>query len=529
MKIVYIITLSLIFFLSCKKNDSTNNTTTIPPIIPESKVPKLATNQISNLTHFSAIASGKIIDTVGSKLTEQGIVIGTSSIPTITNNVNKISLQVNANNEISISLTNITPNAVYYIRAYGINSYGVGYGNEITFTSLKEKIYIGNVTLSTQQEVIDFGANNYTTINGSLTIRGLVNNLNPLDSLAIINSGFTVQSTNSLLNFAGLENLEEISGSLGFIVQNNQALTSFKGLDKLRENYGAFQVLNNPELLNFSGLNNYTYCNGTQFYISDCVRLKNLSGLEKLIFISGDLVLKNNQSLTDIKTLTNLSTIGKRIYILNNASLQTLDGLEKIQKLEDGIDVENNISLKNINGIGNLSSIPSLNQVGEISIVGNILLTDLSAFNKITLVDYLNISDNNSLLSLNGFSNIQSINGGLNISNNSSLIDLSGLEKITKIRSLSVSLNNSLVNLKGLNNLTTITSGIAISRNQKLQNLDGLQKLTSVTASIQIFSNVTLTNFCALKSLFLSGYNSSFLAQNNGTNPTQTQVINNCP
>jgi hypothetical protein len=87
-----------------------------------------------------------------------------------------------------MSYQSLPSNTTLYFRSYAINSKGVGFGNEIVFTTLTEKIYNGDITLATQQEVIDFGQNNYTTINGSLCINGEINDLTPLKSLVIINN-----------------------------------------------------------------------------------------------------------------------------------------------------------------------------------------------------------------------------------------------------------------------------------------------------------------------------------------------------
>jgi hypothetical protein len=89
-----------------------------------------------------------------------------------------------------------------------------------------------------------------------------------------------------------------------------------------------------------------------------------------------------------------------------------------------------------------------------------------------------------------------------------------------------------LVDLAGLDSLTSITGNaysVLIASNDKLQNLDGLKELKTADGSVQIANNPSLINFCGLKPLFTTGYNKLFYVENNGNNPTQNQVVDNCP
>ncbi|PKP19525.1 MAG: hypothetical protein CVU04_05775 [Bacteroidetes bacterium HGW-Bacteroidetes-20] len=83
----------------------------------------------------SAIGSG-IIDSGGdSSVIEKGLCWNTTGAPTV-NDSKKI--DGNGGNYIWTIMGGLTTNTVYYVRAYAINSYGVGYGAEILFNSGKE-------------------------------------------------------------------------------------------------------------------------------------------------------------------------------------------------------------------------------------------------------------------------------------------------------------------------------------------------------------------------------------------------------
>lgn len=522
-KIILFLNILLTLF-SCSEDEFTQPE--IPkPVEVKIQVPKTITNEVTDISIYSIKISGKLIEAGDTPVTELGFVVGTTSMPTLESKLSKAISQADNNGDFYMTYQSIPSNTTLYFRSYAINSKGVGYGNEIVFTTINEKIYDGDITLSTQQEVINFGKNNYNTINGSLYIRGQVNDLTPLNSLVIVNNAFEVTNSN-LINFNGLNNLK-VTGNIfpnGFKISDNKFLENFSGLNNLELTRGNFYVLNNSSLMNLSGLTNYKYASAGELRIASCNNLTSLAGLENLVFIGDTLFLQYNEVLSNISALSNLSSISRRIYIQGNNSLQNLNGLEKMTKLE-GIIIESNNSLSNLNGLNNLIS---CNEV--IQIDNNKILNDLSALNKITNVQFLKILRNNSLLNLQGLNNLTQIVNWLEISNNSSLINLNGLNNLTKVGYLYVSSNNSLVNLTGLNSLNTITDvyAITIIDNPKLTSLNGLENLKNSTGFIQVTSNDSLNNYCGLKNLFSSSSSFSLNIANNLANPTRQNIVSNC-
>src|SRR4030095_7496140 len=426
-----------------------------PPTPPVSKTPVVVTNPITSITLFSATLSGKLIDTAGSKVTELGLVADTLPNPTITRNVNKFIQQANNNGEFSTIVTQIPANNKWYVRAYAINSYGTGYGKEETFNSPAEKVFFGNATLTNQQEVNSFGANNYTTIRGSIFISGPVTDLSPLRSIVIIGNGFEVANS-QITSFAGLENLEIIGDDFihSFLVERNPSLINFSGLNKLKIINGDFLVYNNDALVNFLGLDNLFVVQNFQFDIYDCDHLTSLQGLEKLLYIGGELNLKNNPLLSDLRALRNLRLLLYRLRIIDHSSLQKIDAFENIKKL-GGIELINNASLSDISGFRNIDTASEV-----ILIDNNDMLTNLSAFNNITTTEYITIKNNAALTDLEGFKNVQSLKYQLLIENNNSLTNLQGLRRLKFLERLEIFSNGSLQNLNGLDSLTSITGNV---------------------------------------------------------------------
>lgn len=519
-----LITLS---FIGCKKSDDIVPPPPPPPPPPAPKLPVIITNPISDLTAFSVILSGKVADTSASNVTEQGFVVDTVPGPTITKNLNKIKAQRNSNGDFSAYVINIPANANWYIRAYGTNAQGTGYGEEVTFRSFPEKVFFGIVTLESQQQVNAFGANNYTRVRGSIYIKGNdITDLSPLSSLVVIENGFEVKNTR-LVNFHGLEKLEAIGNTFAhdFRVENNQLLKNYSGLKSLKFVNGTFYVLNNDALENLVGLESFTTSAYGEFRIDGCDKITSINGLEKMQMIFSSIMLKDNPLLTDLRAWGNLTMVSESIRIINNASLQRLDGFEKIKKLES-FEIIGNQALNDISGIRNIDTITR-----SIHINDNDALSDLSAFNNITTTQAISISNNAILPDLGGFRDLQALQESIYIGNNASLTSMHGLKRLKSLSRIEIYSNPSLLNLNGLDSLTTLTGSYSLSiyANPQLKSLDGLQKLTTAYGSVQIFQNPALTNFCGLKPLFTSGYNQHFWTELNGVNPTQSQVVSTCP
>ena len=104
------------------------------------------TNPITKIMTNSAVAGGCVKDDGGASVTERGVVYSTSKEPTTSNYKVKSGSGVG---EFTCNLTNLQDNAIYYVRAYAINSKGTVYGEERYFTTKEitlPSVYTSNVT-----------------------------------------------------------------------------------------------------------------------------------------------------------------------------------------------------------------------------------------------------------------------------------------------------------------------------------------------------------------------------------------------
>jgi hypothetical protein len=94
--------------------------------------PTLTTVSVSSITSATAICGGVITNTGGASITEKGVCWKTSPGPTISDS--KTNDGTGSDSYVS-SLSGLSSNTTYYVRAYATNSTGTGYGNEVSFST----------------------------------------------------------------------------------------------------------------------------------------------------------------------------------------------------------------------------------------------------------------------------------------------------------------------------------------------------------------------------------------------------------
>jgi uncharacterized protein (TIGR02145 family) len=99
----------------------------------QSGVVGLATIATSSITAYTATSGGSISSDGGATVTVRGICWDTSSAPTTANSNTTNGFGTGT---FTSSMTGLTPNTTYYVRAYATNSVGTTYGNEMSFTTL---------------------------------------------------------------------------------------------------------------------------------------------------------------------------------------------------------------------------------------------------------------------------------------------------------------------------------------------------------------------------------------------------------
>lgn len=154
----------VILFTACGKKDVIVPTPT--PLAPTPiTIATITTMAANNVNDVLASSGGNITNNGGAAITESGICYATTANPSITNTI--VSNSGGGNSFVSI-LTGLNPSTFYYVRAYAKNSIGIGYGNEVTFTTLAPAATLATVT--TNDVVIN--SNTSATFSGSVVNNG---------------------------------------------------------------------------------------------------------------------------------------------------------------------------------------------------------------------------------------------------------------------------------------------------------------------------------------------------------------------
>lgn len=153
----------------------------------------VSTAGVSSVSTASAVSGGNISSNGGGAVTASGVVWSTSENPTINNS--KTTDNVASGSFVS-SLSNLSPETTYFVRAYATNSAGTAYGNQISFTTLAS-IVAPTLTNTSQSQVTNKSfvvSGNVADWGGAtVTERGIVwsktNNNPSLDNATKVSSG----------------------------------------------------------------------------------------------------------------------------------------------------------------------------------------------------------------------------------------------------------------------------------------------------------------------------------------------------
>ncbi len=108
---------AVVFFSSCKDSNDP---------------PSLTTANVTGITRTSAVSGGTVTSDGGATVSSRGICWGTSVNPTVSDS--KVT-QGTGTGTFTANLTGLTPNTLYYVRAFATNSEGTSYGNQVQFTT----------------------------------------------------------------------------------------------------------------------------------------------------------------------------------------------------------------------------------------------------------------------------------------------------------------------------------------------------------------------------------------------------------
>ncbi len=323
----------------------------------------------------------------------------------------------------------------------------------------------------------------------------------------------------NLTAIEGFSSMVRIESGLSFT--NNTSLNSVPAFENV-VTLGSFQVGGNENLTMIDGPPLVTIIDNIT--ISDNRSLTTLEGFESLTSVMHTVNISENPELTSIQAFASLDSIGESLSVDSNTKLIDLNAFSSLRRL-GSISLARNDNLINIDG---LSSLERLHGAGwyfiyDIFIAGNNSLTNLDGFSALTNteINAIRVSDNKSLVNVNSLTTITKVLGALEITGNEALLSFNGLRNVESVPPggpfqpyVSISNNASLLNLDGLASLKVISGNGAtldVSDNKSLQNIDGLSSLTTVSGGgrgvgVFIINNDAIKNIDGLASFINFGY-----------------------
>ena len=120
------------------------------------QLPTVITSEVINIAATTATCSGEVTSDGGATVTERGICLSTTTVsPTINDT------HINAGSgtgSFSANISNLSPQTIYFMRAYATNSMGTAYGDHVSFIIPSGQPCPGTATLT------DRDGNTYNTI-----------------------------------------------------------------------------------------------------------------------------------------------------------------------------------------------------------------------------------------------------------------------------------------------------------------------------------------------------------------------------
>jgi hypothetical protein len=262
----------------------------------------------------------------------------------------------------------------------------------------------GNVLLTTQSEVDDFGSMGYTHILGYLRINDFestekICDLSPLSDLKSVGSFCFISSVTCARDLDGLQNLKTVGliGPLGAFSVVGENLKDISALDNLKKITGSLNIISNPKLKNINAFSKikslgpgHTLAaieSNWVLSVTNNAKLRNMNGLSNLKKVAGRVLIRFNDQLRNLDDLSKLKEIGyysgdifpnKNLEIYDNPNLRNVNGLSRLKFIGGSLLIYDNTSLKNLNGLSRLSTIGE-----DLQVTNNIALNKFCGLYKV--------------------------------------------------------------------------------------------------------------------------------------------------
>ncbi len=261
--------------------------------------PTLTTSVLTSITLTTALSGGEVTSDGGSSVTARGVCWSTGATPTVDDNK---TADGSGKGIFTSSLTGLSANTTYNVRAYATNAAGTGYGNAISFTTLQAPALTTTaMTGITQFEAIS-GGNVTSEGSSAVTARGVCWGTGATPTIA------DSKTTNGSGTGIFISNLSGLSTNTAYNVRayaTNDAGTSYG-------NAISFTTLDVPTILLKSGgefIQNWTNSSATEQYATGVAGKTTVATFSSDV-ATGGIALYQGTTLVNSWTSTKGFTLG---------------------------------------------------------------------------------------------------------------------------------------------------------------------------------------------------------------------------
>ncbi len=114
--------------------------------------PTVTTTAISSIMATSGSSGGNVTSDGGAEVTARGVCWSISADPTTADDKTS---DGTGTGSFTSSITGLSPNTTYHVRAYATNSEGTAYGDDVSFTTFENPVISGKVSMSDGSDLED--------------------------------------------------------------------------------------------------------------------------------------------------------------------------------------------------------------------------------------------------------------------------------------------------------------------------------------------------------------------------------------
>lgn len=237
--------------------------------------------------------------------------------------------------------------------------------------------------------------------------------------------------------------------------------------------------------------------------------LSNLQGFGSLVSIGGDLSITNNDQLINLNGLNSLNTISAFMVIADNALLSDLTGLSAVEEVWEAIVIQNNPALTSLSGLDNIDY-----NSFDYLIIQN--CNQLSYCSTPTICDYFILGNNehsinNNATGCNGNGEIESscygCPYGITFYTQGQIdsfpFNYPDCYSILGNVLIDDAISGNIQNVDSLIQITAVLGNLTIQGNSSLINLEGLNQLSTISGRLKVVDNLSLSSLIGLNNYYL--------------------------